>query len=80
MPTVARRKRLPRLPVQETLRRIGEESVANGTDRLTSKRIDGVIKDARVRRRSRRAEGWGRRPKSLRSEDLSYTTWPHGLN
>jgi prevent-host-death family protein len=37
-------------PEPEVLRVIGEESRRNGTDKLTSRRIDQVIKAARARR------------------------------
>jgi prevent-host-death family protein len=40
-------------PEPEVLRVIGEESQRNGTDKLTSRQIDRVIKAARVRRPKR---------------------------
>jgi prevent-host-death family protein len=41
-------------PEPEVLRIIGEESKANGTDRLTSEQIDEIIKDTRAKRRTKR--------------------------
>jgi len=38
-------------PVPEALRKIGEEAVRNGTDRLTSRQIDRIIRAARRERR-----------------------------
>ena len=40
-------------PVPEVLRIIGEESVLNGTDKLTSEQIDEIIQEARAERRAR---------------------------
>jgi protoporphyrinogen oxidase len=40
-------------PVPEVLRVIGEESQRKGTDMLTSRKIDGVIKAARARKSNR---------------------------
>ena len=37
-------------PEPEVLRVIGEESERNGTDKLTSRQIDEIIKSARARR------------------------------
>jgi len=39
--------------VPEFLRLIGEESVRNGTDKLTLEEIDEIIREARVDRRAR---------------------------
>jgi prevent-host-death family protein len=39
-------------PEPEVLRIIGEESVRNGTDKLTSRQVDKVIKAARTAKRS----------------------------
>ena|ERR1700691_4278844 len=41
-------------PEPEVLRIIGEESKANGTDKLTSEQIDEIIKDTRAKRRTKR--------------------------
>jgi hypothetical protein len=38
-------------PVPEVLRIIGEESVRNGTDKLTSEQIDEIIQEARAEKR-----------------------------
>ncbi len=40
-------------PEPEVLRVLGEESVRNGTDTLTSRQIDQIIKAARTDRRKR---------------------------
>jgi prevent-host-death family protein len=40
-------------PEPEVLRLVGEESGRNGTDKMTSRQIDQVIKAARARRRPR---------------------------
>jgi prevent-host-death family protein len=40
-------------PEPEVLRLVGEESRRNGTDKMTSRQIDQVIKAARARRRPR---------------------------
>lgn len=40
-------------PEPEVLRLIGEESQRKGTDRLTSRQIDQVVKAARVQKRKR---------------------------
>ncbi len=37
----------------EILRIIGEESVRNGTDKLTSRQIDQIINEARMARKGR---------------------------
>jgi hypothetical protein len=39
-------------PVPEILLIIGEESVRNGTDKLTSEQIDDIIQEARAERRA----------------------------
>jgi prevent-host-death family protein len=39
-------------PEPEILRIIGEESKRNGTDKLTSRQIDAIIKKARVEKRN----------------------------
>jgi hypothetical protein len=41
-------------PEPDVLRIIGEESQRHGTDRLTSRQIDGVIQAARKQRTRRR--------------------------
>ena len=41
-------------PEPEVLRIIGEESEGKGTDKLSSRQIDKIIKDARGRRTKRR--------------------------
>ncbi|HZL26844.1 MAG TPA: type II toxin-antitoxin system Phd/YefM family antitoxin [Acidobacteriaceae bacterium] len=41
-------------PEPEVLRIIGEESKRNGTDKLTSREIDEVIKEARAEKRKKR--------------------------
>jgi len=41
-------------PEPEVLRIIGEESIRNGTDRMTSRQIDDEIKKARAARRARK--------------------------
>ncbi len=41
------------VPEPEVLRKIGEESKRNGTDRLTSRDIDAIIKEARRSERIR---------------------------
>jgi len=41
------------VPEPEVLRLIGEESQRKGTDKLTSRQIDQVIKAARVQKRKR---------------------------
>ncbi len=40
-------------PEPEVLRLIGEESRRNGTDKLTSRQIDRIIKDTRAKKRMR---------------------------
>jgi prevent-host-death family protein len=41
------------VPEPEVLRVIGEESRRNGTDKLTSRQIDQIIKSTRAQRRQR---------------------------
>jgi prevent-host-death family protein len=41
-------------PEPEILRIIGEESVRNGTDKLTSRQIDQIIRDARAERKRKK--------------------------
>jgi len=41
-------------PEPEILRLIGEESQIHGTDKLTSKQIDGIIRSTRARKKTRR--------------------------
>ena len=41
-------------PEPEVLRVIGEESRAHGSDKFTSKQIEGIIRSTRARKRSRR--------------------------
>lgn len=42
------------VPEPEVLRIIGEESIAKGTDKLTSEEINDIIREARAERKTKR--------------------------
>ena len=56
----------------DVLRAIGEESQRKGTDKLTSRQIDRVIKAARARKPKRGSRsGWSSTPTSLSRQRLN---------
>jgi prevent-host-death family protein len=60
-------------PEPDVLRVIGEESQRKGTDKLTSRQIDRVIKAARARKpkRARSRCGWSSTPTLLSPQHLN---------